>query len=123
MCALPINRHIGATDIIHLRYGYMPSFGVFGFSKPAPTPALEFFLPGPQLISFASCRFAPNMGMLYQTESFADAPEIRGRFPAVAHVEIVNQRTKGLVTLTSGFSAVLTSSGYLYMTEFPVPAP
>jgi hypothetical protein len=46
-----------------------------------------------------------------------------GLFPRVAHVEIANQRMRNLVTLTSGFSAVVESGTYDFSADFPVAAP
>ncbi len=112
------------ANLDRMEYGYVPSLGVFGFSKPASEQSLGFFLPGPRMIAFANCRFTPGLAQ-FQTPVFADPPELRGRFPHVVHVEVANQRTinQGLVTLTSGFSAVLASSRYAFTSEFPVAAP
>jgi hypothetical protein len=63
-----------------MEYGYVPSLGVFGFSRPAPESSLEFVLPGPPMISFANCSFAPFLTM-FQAPTFADPPELRNRFP------------------------------------------
>ncbi len=112
------------ANLDRMEYGYVPSLGVFGFSKPVPEQSLGFFLPGPRMIAFADCRFTPGLAQ-FQTPTFADPPELRGRFPHVVHVEVANQRTvsQGLVTLTSGFSAVLASSSYQFTSEFLVAAP
>jgi hypothetical protein len=74
------------------------------------------------MIAFANCTLPPATS-LYQTPAFADPPELRGRFPHVVHVEVAHQRTVGLVTLISGFSAVLASSSYMFTSEFLVAAP
>lgn len=110
------------ANLDRMEYGYVPSLGVFGFAKPAPEQSLDFLLPGPGMIAFASCRFSPGLAQ-FQTPSFADPPELRGRFPHAVHVEVANQRIVGLVTLTSGFSAVLTSSSYTFRSEFLAAAP
>jgi hypothetical protein len=105
-----------------MQYGYVPSLGVFGFSKPVPAPILDFRLPSPRMIAFASCAVPENAGV-YQTEVFADPADIRDRFPPVVHVEVVNQRVRGATTLISGFSGVLTSSDYNFASGFLVAAP
>jgi len=110
----------GASDLHRMEYGYTPSLRVFGFSK-VPAPVLDFYLPGPQMIALANCTFANTS--LYQSELFADPPELRDRFPRVVHAEVVNQRVRGVVTLTSGFSTVLTSSDYNFSSDFLVAAP
>jgi hypothetical protein len=111
----------GTSDRLHMEYGYTPSLGMFGFSRPAPTPRLDFYLPGPQLIALASCEFVRVP--LYMTDLFADPQDIRDRFPPVVHVEATNQRTRGALTLTSGFSAVVTSTDYNFSSGFAVAAP
>ncbi len=110
------------ANLVRMQYGYVPSLDVFGFSKPVPDPILDFFLPGPRMIAFANCTFMPGTGSYTTPMAFADPPELRGRFPHVVHVEVANQRTVGLVTLTSGFSAVLSSSTYAFKSEFLVAA-
>lgn len=112
----------GTTNISRMQYGYVPSLGVFGFSKPVPAPILDFRLPGPRMIAFANCPVPENIGT-YQTEAFADPADIRDRFPPVVHVEVVNQRVRGATTLISGFSGVLTSSDYTFTSGFLVAAP
>lgn len=112
----------GMTNLSRMQYGYVPSLGVFGFSKPVPAPVLDFRLPSPRMIAFASCTVPENAGT-YQTEAFADPADIRDRFPPVVHVEVVNQRVRGATTLTSGFSGVLTSSDYNFSSGFLVAAP
>jgi hypothetical protein len=107
----------GTSSLHRMAYGYTPSLGVFAFS----TPVTDFSLPGPALIAFASCTF--GTASLYQSEIFADPPELFDRFPRVVHAEVVNQRVRGLTTLTSGFSAVLTSSDYNFTSDFLVAAP
>ena len=109
------------ADLLRMEYGYAPSLGVSGFTRPPPTPALDFFLPGPHMIAFASCTFAPTQ--VFQTETFADSPEPTERFFRVVHVEAANQRVRGSLTLTSGFAAVVTSSDYNFLTDFTVAAP
>ncbi|HWO17699.1 MAG TPA: hypothetical protein VNO30_02950 [Kofleriaceae bacterium] len=109
------------ADLLRMEYGYAPSLGISGFTRPAPTPVLDFFLPGPPMIAFANCTFAPMQ--LFQTESFADSPELTERFFRVVHVEAANQRVRGALTLTSGFAAVVTSSDYNFFTDFTVAAP
>jgi hypothetical protein len=111
----------GAADLHHMEYGYTPSLGVFGFSKPAAEPVIDFYLPGPQMLTLANCAFGNTS--LYQSELFADPLELFDRFPRVVHAEVVNQRVRGLVTLTSGFSAVVTSSNYNFTSDFLVAAP
>jgi hypothetical protein len=111
-----------ATDLLRMEYGYTPSLGVFGFSKVPPSPVLDFYLPGPQLIAFANCTFPQGTG-IYQSEAFADPIDLYDAFPRIVHVEVVNQRVKGLITLTSGFSAVVTSIDYNFTSDFSVAAP
>ena len=111
----------GTNNPLRMEYGFTPSLGVFAFSRPVPTPVIDFFLPGPQLIAFANCSF-PSLPS-FTSDLFADPQEIRSRFPPIVHVEATNQRTRNLLTLTSGFSAVLTSSTYNFTTDFAVAAP
>jgi hypothetical protein len=112
----------GTSPNLHrMEYGYTPSLGVFGFPKLAPPVVLDFYLPGPQMLTFANCTFGSTS--LYQSDVFADPLELRDRFPRVVHVEVVNQRVRGLVTLTSGFTSVLTSSDYNFTSDFLVAAP
>lgn len=110
------------SDFLRMEYGYVPSTGVFGFSKPVPAAVLDFYLPGPRMISFTNCAI-PSGTMLYQSETFADSPDLTNLFPRVVHVEVVNQRFVGTLPLTSGFSAVLTSGDYNFTTDFAVAAP
>jgi hypothetical protein len=111
----------GTSNPLHLEYGFAPSLGVSGFSRPAALPILDFYLPGPQLLAFATCTF-PSVPM-FNSDPFADPLEIRDRFPSIVHVEATNQRTRGLLSLTSGFSAVLTSSSYSFTSDWAVAAP
>jgi hypothetical protein len=110
-----------STDLFRMEYGFAPSLGMPGFTRSAPTPIIDFFLPGPHMLTLASCTFAPMQ--VVQTELFADSPELAERFPRVVHVEAVNQRVRGALTLTSGFAAVVTSSDFNFTTDFGVAAP
>jgi hypothetical protein len=110
------------TPLLRMVYGYVPSLGVSGFSKPVPDPALDFLLPGPRMLTFLDCTLAPSTET-YSSVPFANPPEMKERFPHVVHVEVANQRTLGTVTLTSGFSAVVASSSYVFTSEFLVAAP
>jgi hypothetical protein len=117
-----LGARFGATTFARMEYGYAPSIAVFGFSKPVPDQILDFALPGPQLISLINCTLTPSVSM-FQTPSFADPPDLRGRFPQLVHIEVANQRVAGLATLTSGFSAVVTSGSYTFASDFAVAAP
>lgn len=112
----------GGVELRRMAYGYAPSLDVFGFSKPVPEQALEFLLPGPRMIAFATCTISPGAGSR-MTGTFADPAELRELFPRVVHVEIADQRMVGAVALTSGFSAVVTSSNLNFTSEFLVAAP
>jgi len=111
----------GTSNPLHMEYGFAPSLGVSGFSKPAPTPILDFYLPGPQLIAFATCTFASVP--MFTSDLFADPLDIRDRFPSIVRVEATNQRTRGSLSLTSGFSAILTSGSYSFTSDWAVAAP
>jgi hypothetical protein len=111
MRAAPINLN-------RMSFGYVPSTDMLGFSK----PITDFLLPGPVMIAFATCTFPQGTPSL-ELAAVADPPELRPLFPQVVHVEIANQRTRDLVTLTSGFSAVVASGNYEFLAGFPVAAP
>ena len=111
-------RFAGAT-LRRMAYGYVPSLDVSGFSRPVPVTAFEFYLPGPLMLTFLTCTLpSPQPPVV-----FADPPELRVRFPHVVHVEVANQRMLGNITLTSGFSAVVTSNTYAFTSDFLVAAP
>jgi hypothetical protein len=110
------------ANLNRMQFGYAPSTNMSGFSKPAPEQVVDFFLPGPVMIAFANCTFVQGTSPV-TVPALADPPEMPGLFPRVAHVEIANQRMRNLVTLTSGFSAVVASSTYDFSADFPVAAP
>ncbi len=110
------------SNLNRMEFGYAPSTGVLGFSRPASEPVIDFFLPGPVMIAFANCTFSQGTSPV-MVPALADPPELSGRFPRVVHVEIANQRMRNLVTLTSGFSAAVASSNYDFNADFSVAAP
>ena len=118
------SRADAAPDAVRWEYGYMPSLGVFGFSKPVVEVPGEFLLPGPKMIAFANCAYMASPGAeVLSTPAYADSSELRPRFPRVVHVEIVNTRTVNGIGLRSGFSAVVASAGDTFSSDFTVAAP
>lgn len=111
-------------DAVRWQYGYVPSLGVFGFSKPVVDTVGEFLLPGPRMIALASCAYIATPGAeRLTTPPYADSLELRPRFSRVVHVEIVNTRSIGGIALRSGFSAVVASAGSTFTSDFTVAAP
>lgn len=116
------SRASASPDTVRWEYGYVPSLGVFGFTKPAVDLPGEFLLPGPRMIAFADCTYTAGNEVL-QTPAYADAAELRPRFPRVVHVEIVNARTVSGASLRSGFAGVVASAGDTFTSDFTVAAP
>ena len=113
-----------SPDAVRWQYGYVPSLGVFGFSKPVVEMFGEFLLPSPRMLTFASCAYIATPGAeVLTTPAYADSLELRPRFPRVVHVEIVNTRMMSGIALRSGFSAVVASAGDTFTSDFTVAAP
>jgi hypothetical protein len=111
----------GAADVLRMEYGYTPSLGVFGFSRPPSSPS-DFYLPGPLVIALANCTI-PQGSTFFQSETFADALDLTPLFSRAVHLEVVNQRMLGSLVLSSGFAAVLTSNDLNFTSDFAVAAP
>jgi hypothetical protein len=112
----------GGMILRRMQYGHSPSIGVSGFSRPPPAPSVDFHLPGPQIIALANCT-VPVMNDTLHVPALAHPPDLAGKFPRIVHVEIANQRTHNLVTLSSGYSAVVASDGFTFESKFLVAGP
>lgn len=112
----------GGMILRRMEFGLSPSIAVPGFAKPPPAQANDFLLPGPQVIALAHCTIpaGASSGMI---PALAHPADLNGKFPQIVHVEVANQRTRGSVTLTSGYSAVVASGSFAFESKFLVAGP